>query len=169
MAERARVFGMRVCFYDTFATPRAGFDDCAFREFDDLLRESDVVSIHVDLNRETHHLIDARALSLMKPNAWVINTSRGPVINQKALAAALASKKMAGAVLDVLEDEPPDADDPILTLDNAIIFPHIGSATVETRAAMLDLAVANFTAVMSGQVPAACVNPEVLERAMRRR
>jgi phosphoglycerate dehydrogenase-like enzyme len=90
-------------------------------------------------------------------------------VDQPALTRALKSGRIAGAVLDVLEDEPPAADDPILTLPNAIIFPHIGSATVETRAAMLDLAVANFVAVMSGKTPPECVNPEVLERALQRR
>jgi len=104
----------------------------------------------VNLEDSTHHLLNARTLGLMKPAAWVINTSRGPVIDQPALTAALQRGTIGGAVLDVLEDEPPASDDPILTLPNAIIFPHIGSATVETRAAMLDLAVANFVAVMSG-------------------
>jgi lactate dehydrogenase-like 2-hydroxyacid dehydrogenase len=169
VAERARAFGMRIICYDLFDNPGPGWEDCAFRPLDDLLRECDVLSLHVNLTAQTHHLIDARALSLMKPTAWVINTSRGPVIDQKALTAALQSRQIAGAVLDVLEVEPPDPDDPILGLDNAIIFPHIGSATVETRAAMLDLAVRNFTAVMSGQIPPECVNPEVLERALQRR
>jgi phosphoglycerate dehydrogenase-like enzyme len=169
VAERARAFGMRVCFYDTFSTAGAGWDDCVYRSLDDLLRESDVVSLHVNLTEATFHIIDARALALMKPTAWVINTSRGPAIDQPALAEALAAKRIAGAVLDVLEVEPPAPDDPILALENAVIFPHIGSATEETRAAMLDLAVANFCAVMSGQAPPECVNPEVLDRALQRR
>jgi len=169
VAERARAFGMRIVCHDVFSDPGPGWQDCAMLPFDDLLRESDVLSLHVNLTPRTHHLIDARALGLMKPTAWIINTSRGPVIDQKALTAALQSGQVAGAVLDVLEDEPPAPDDPILTLPNAIIFPHIGSATVETRAAMLDLAVRNFTAVMSGQTPPECVNPEVLERALPRR
>jgi glyoxylate reductase len=105
----------------------------------------------------------------MKPTAWVVNTSRGPVIDQVALSDALKTKQIAGAVLDVLEVEPPAADDPILSLENAFILPHIGSATVETRAAMLELAANNFIAVMAGQTPPECVNPEVLERALQRR
>lgn len=169
VAERARVFGMRIVYYDTFVSPGPGFEDCQPRSLDDLLREADVVSLHVNLTAETHHILDTRALALMKPTAWVINTSRGPVIDQPALAAALAANRVGGAVLDVLEAEPPAADDPILRLPNAIIFPHIGSATVETRAAMLDLAVRNFVAVMSGQRPPECVNPEVLEHALQRR
>jgi len=169
VAERARPFGLRVIYFDEFPDAGSGWDDCSACLLDELLAQSDIVSLHVNLTKATHHIISARTLALMKPTAWVINTSRGPVIDQPALAHALANGTIAGAVLDVLEDEPPAPDDPILTLPNAIVFPHIGSATVETRAAMLDLAVANFVAVMSGQRPPECVNPEVLERALQRR
>ncbi|MGE3075092.1 MAG: 2-hydroxyacid dehydrogenase [Dehalococcoidia bacterium] len=169
VAERARVFGMKPIYYDTFTNPGAGWEDCPYRSLDDLFRESDVVSLHVNLTDETHHIVDAHALAMMKPTAWVVNTSRGPVIDQPALTNALKTNQIAGAVLDVLEAEPPEADDPILTLENAFTLPHIGSATVETRAAMLELAVANFIAVMSGNRPPECVNPEVLESALRRR
>lgn len=169
VAERARAFGMRVIYHDTFTDPGAGWDDCQYRTLDDLLRACDVLSLHVNLTNETHHLINARALGLMKASAWVINTSRGPVIDQNALTEALRTKQIAGAVLDVLEVEPPAADDLILAIENAVILPHIGSATVETRAAMLELAVANFVAAMGGQTPPECVNPEILERALTRR
>lgn len=169
VAERARAFGMKLAYHDTFTDPGPGWEDCPSRSFDDLLGESDVLSLHVNLDESTHHIINARALALMKPTAWVINTSRGPVIDQPALSRALQSGLIAGAVLDVLEVEPPTPDALILKLPNAIIFPHIGSATVETRAAMLDLAVANFVAVMSGKKPPECVNPEVLDRALQRR
>jgi glyoxylate reductase len=169
VAERARVFGMNIVYYDTFSNAGLGWESCLYRPLDDLLRESDVVSVHVNLTDETFHVIDERALNLMKPTAWIINTSRGPVIDQAALADALRSSQIAGAVLDVLEVEPPASDDPILALENAIIFPHIGSATVETRAAMLDLAVGNFVAVMSGKPPPECVNPQVLDSALQRK
>lgn len=169
VAERARVFGMKCIYYDTFSDPGAAWADCPYRPVDDLFRESDVVSLHVNLTDETHHIVNARTLGLMKPTAWVVNTSRGPVIDQVALTNALKARQIAGAVLDVLEVEPPAADDPILTLDNAFVLPHIGSATVETRAAMLELAANNFIAVMAGQTPPECVNPEVLERALQRR
>ena len=169
VVHRARAFDMRCIYYDTCDRPGENWEDCAYRPLDDLLRESDVISLHVNLTAETHHIIDTRTLALMKPSAWVINTSRGPTIDQVALAASLQSGQIAGAVLDVLEVEPPASDDPILTLPNAIIFPHIGSATVETRAAMLDLAVRNFVAVMSGHTPPECVNPQVLEHALKRR
>jgi len=169
VAQRARAFDMRTVYYDTFTDPGAEWADCGYRPLDDLLREADVLTLHVNLTAETHHLVDARALALMKPSAWIVNTSRGPVIDQGALTAALQGGTIAGAVLDVLEAEPPDPTDPILKLPNAIILPHIGSATIETREAMLDLAVRNFVAVMAGRRPPECVNPEVLETALRRR
>lgn len=169
VAERARPFGMRVVYHDTFEDPGSGWQDCQYRPLDDLLRECDVLSLHVNLTDETNHLINRRTLGLMKPTAWVVNTSRGPVIDQAALTVALSVGQIAGAVLDVLEVEPPAAEDPILSLGNAIILPHIGSATVETRAAMLELAVANFAAVMSGNAPPECVNPEILDRALTRK
>src|SRR5690606_29693685 len=117
VARRARAFGMRIICYDLFDDPGPGWEDCPFQPLDDLLRDCDVLSLHVNLTEQTYHLIDERALDLMKPTAWVINTSRGPVIDQKALTAALQNKRIAGAVLDVLEDEPPAADDPLLALD----------------------------------------------------
>ena len=168
-AERARALGMNCIYFDTFTDSGPGFEYCTFRPLDDIFRECDVLSLHVNLTMETHHIVNARTLRLMKPAAWVINTSRGPVIDQPALSRALQANQIAGAVLDVLEVEPPDPNDPILTLDNAVILPHIGSATVETREAMLELAVANFIAVVSGQPPPECVNSEVLERALQRR
>jgi phosphoglycerate dehydrogenase-like enzyme len=125
--------------------------------------------MHVNLTPETHHIIGARELALMKPTAWIVNTARGPVIDQVALTEALRSNRIAGAALDVLEVEPPDPADPITSLSNVIILPHVGSATVETRAAMLDLAVRNLRAVLAGALPPECVNPQSLERAMARR
>ncbi|MEO8540380.1 MAG: D-glycerate dehydrogenase [bacterium] len=169
VALRARAFGMNVAFYDTFASPGPGWEYCQPLGLHELLATSDVVSLHVNLTPETVDLIGADQIGLMKPSAWLLNTSRGPVIDQAALVRALQSNAIAGAVLDVLEVEPPPASDPILGLDNAILLPHIGSATVETRAAMLDLAVNNLCAVLNGERPPECVNPEVLERALKRR
>jgi glyoxylate reductase len=169
VAVRARTFGFRILFYDTFTDPGSDWRDCQYRSLEDLLAESDVVSVHVNLTEVTHHLIGAAALARMKRTAWLINTARGPVVDQPALTAALQSNTIAGAVLDVLEVEPPAKDDPILGLANAVILPHIGSATVETRAAMLDLSVRNLMAVLSGTPPPECVNPETLERALARR
>jgi glyoxylate reductase len=169
VARRARAFGMNIIHHDVLAAADPEYDYVGPHALDSLLANSDVVSLHVNLTPETHHLISSRELNLMKPTGWILNTARGPVIDQSALVQALRSKQIAGAVLDVLEVEPPAADDPILSLDNAILLPHIGSATVETRAAMLDLAVQNLKAVLSGQTPPSCVNPEALERAFQRR
>ncbi len=169
VAQRARAFGMEVVYHDTVETPQDGPDYCQPRKLDELLRESDIVSLHVNLTPETHHLLGARELALMKRSAWVVNTSRGPVIDQAALVRALRAGVIAGAALDVLETEPPMAKEPILSLPNVVLLPHVGSATVETRAAMLDLAVKNLLAVLAGQEPPACVNREALPRALERR
>jgi glyoxylate reductase len=165
-ANRAVAFGMRVIAHDVVPL---GPGDPERLPLDGLLRESDIVSIHVNLTPETTHLISTRELSLMKPTAWIVNTARGPVIDQVALTKALQDGVIAGAALDVLEVEPPDPADPLPSLANVIVLPHVGSATVETRAAMLDLAVRNLCAVLSGQRPPECVNPGSLERAMVRR
>jgi glyoxylate reductase len=103
----------------------------------------------------------------MKPTAWLVNTSRGGVVDQRALTAALREGRIAGAALDVLEQEPPDSGDPLLGLPNLIVLPHIGTATVETRQAMANLCVENLLAVLRGDPPPACVNPEVLSRRSR--
>jgi glyoxylate reductase len=168
VADRARAFGMRIVYHDLFRVAGSGYADCHYRDLDDLLRESDIVTLHVNLTPETRHLVGARELALMKPSASIVNTSRGPVIDQPALVAALREGRLAAAALDVLETEPPLADDPILSLPNVLLLPHVGSATVETRAAMLDLAVRNLEAVITGRRPPACVNPEALDRALRR-
>ena len=169
VAERARAFGLRFAFHDTFQSAGPGFEDCTWLPLGELLQAADFVSLHTNLTPETHHLIGNDELALMRPGAWLLNTARGPVIDQAALVEALNKGQIAGAVLDVLETEPPPPGDPILSLPNAILLPHIGSATVETRAAMLDLAVRNLAAVLSGQPPPECVNPGVLSHALQRR
>ncbi len=171
VARRMQALGMRIAWYDVFeGASTAVVDDppdAPYRPLDDLLRESDFVTIHTNLTADSHHLIGARELALMKPGAYIVNTARGPVIDQPALVAALESGQIAGAGLDVLEAEPPDPDDPIVRLPNAITFPHIGTATEETRRAMRELAVRNLVAVVSGETPPAIVNPEVLESSER--
>lgn len=169
VARRARGFDMRLLYHDVFIDPGGDDRDCHYRPLDDLLREADFVTIHTNLTPETRHLIGARELELMKPGAYLVNTARGPVVDQAALAAALREGRIAGAALDVLEVEPPPADDPILDAPNAVILPHVGSATVETRQAMLDMAIDNLLAVLRGDQPRACVNPEVLPTARKRR
>ena len=119
--------------------------------FEDGLRNADFVSVHVDLNDETRHLMGRTEFALMKPTSFFVNTSRGGVVDQEALARALAEGGIAGAGLDVLEEEPPRPDDPILSAPNCIIVPHIGSATTETRYAMAECAVDNLRKVLAGE------------------
>lgn len=156
VAERAEVFGMRVA-YATRAlnSGRGGPSGPPEREampLDRLLSTSDVVSLHVPLTPETRHMIDQPALARMKRSAYLINTARGPVVDEAALAWALKNRLIAGAALDVYEREPivhPD----LLTLENVILAPHLGSGTTETRTAMADLAARNVLAVLGGQPP----------------
>ncbi len=164
VTRRVVVFGMRTLWNDVFSELPAGAPESEYRDLDDLLRESDIVTLHTDLNPTSHHLIGERELGLMKPEACLINTSRGPIIDQPALTAALQNGSIAAAALDVLEKEPPDPDDPIVRLPNALTFPHIGTATHETRRLMRELSVRNLLAVLEGKDPESCVNPDVLGR-----
>ena len=164
VAVRARAFGMNVQFYDVFDTANPAVDFCSYCSLQELLRTSDVVSVHTNLAPETFHLLSTAEFEAMKPTALLVNTSRGAVVDQAALGNALRSGQIAGAALDVLEREPPDPGEPLLQLPNVLILPHVGSATFETRAAMLDLAVRNLLAALAGEPPPACVNPAVLAR-----
>jgi glyoxylate reductase len=126
----------------------------------ELLETADVVSLHVPLTTETRHLIDEDALALMKPTAFLVNTTRGPVVDEVALAVGLADGRIAGAALDVFEREP-EVTDELLSLDNVVLTPHIGSATLETREAMGMLCVEALRAVLlEGRLPTNAVNPE---------
>jgi glyoxylate reductase len=164
VATRGRGFGMRVLYTSRARKPEAearlGIE---WRSLDDLLRESDFVSLHVALTSETKGLIGARELGLMKAQAYLINTARGPVVDEGALVDALRRRQIAGAALDVATVEPVRPGNALLGLDNLVITPHIGSATVATRTKMADLAVENLIAFFEGRRPAHCVNPEVLE------
>jgi len=143
VAARAPAFGMRVACTSRQPSPQA-------MSLDRLLVTSDVVSLHVPLTNDTRHLIDKKALTRMKRSAYLINTSRGPVVDEAALAWALHEHLLAGAALDVYEKEPEVHAD-LLMLENALLVPHLGSATTETRTAMAGLAVDNVIAVLSGQ------------------
>ncbi len=157
VAKRAKAFDMRViCWNRT----RASGNDDIYLEMHDVLRESDFISVHVAYNKETHHLLGEREFALMKPGAFVINTSRGAVIDEAALVRALQNKRMAGAGLDVFEREPELAPG-LRELENVVLAPHLGSATIGTRTKMGMIAVDNLLAVCGGRRPPNCVNPEV--------
>jgi glyoxylate reductase len=153
-ARRARAFGMDIAYTGRRqADPALEAELGATRlELDGLLATADVVSIHCPLSEATRHLIDARRLGLMKPRAHLINTSRGPVVDEAALAEALAAGTIAGAGLDVFEHEPV-IEPALYQLENVVLIPHLGSATIETRTAMGVLAAQNAIAVLAGKPP----------------
>jgi glyoxylate reductase len=146
VAARAAAFGMRIA---VSSRTRVDWPDAEWMTFDRLLATSDVVSLHVPLTPETRQLIDQRALARMKRTAYLVNTTRGPVVDEAALAWALRERLIAGAALDVFEREPEVHAD-LLPLENVVLAPHLGSATRETRLAMADLAVRNVIAVLTG-------------------
>jgi glyoxylate reductase len=160
VARRARAFGMRVIYWNRSALSEPS-ESATRMSFEEVLRESDFVSLHVAYNSETHHLLDEPQFALMKPTAFVINTTRGAVINEGALVRALQTKQIAGAALDVFEREPQLA--PGLSgLENVVLAPHLGSATIGTRTKMGMIAVDNLLAVCEGRRPPNCVNPEAI-------
>lgn len=162
VAARARGFSMRVLCHSRSRDPQAERElGVAFRNLPGLLGESDVVTVHVPLNPETRHLFSASAFRAMKPTAVFVNTSRGPIVDEAALADALASGEIAAAGLDVYEREP-EVHPGLLKVENVVLAPHLGSATVETRTAMGMLAAENLVAVLEGRRPNALVNPEAL-------
>jgi glyoxylate reductase len=154
VAQRARAFGMRLAYTGRNRASAEVESALAarFLPLEELLGEADVVSLHCPLTERTRHLIDDRALGLMKPPAILVNTSRGPVVDEKALARALHSGQIAGAALDVFEHEP-EVEPDLLDLDNVVLIPHLGSATVETRTAMAELAARNVAGVLGGTGP----------------
>lgn len=149
VAEKAPAFGVRVAYH---TVPEADLPGAESMSLDRLLNTSDVVSIHVPLLPETRHLIDRKALARMKRSAYLVNTARGPVIDEDALAWALKERLIAGAALDVYEHEPAIHPD-LLPLENVLLVPHLGSGTTETRTAMAELAANNVMAVLSGRPP----------------
>jgi glyoxylate reductase len=146
VAAKAPAFGMSVAYTSRTAT----LDGATALPLDRLLATSDVVSLHVPLTPATTHLIDQKALTKMRRSAYLVNTARGPVVDEGALAWALRERVIAGAALDVYEQEPVVHPD-LLGLDNVLLIPHLASATTETRTAMADLAVSNALAVLEGR------------------
>jgi glyoxylate reductase len=165
VAKRARGFDMKVLYYDVIRPPPEREKELGveFAPLDRLLKESDFVTLHVPLTKETYHMISERELKLMKSTAFLINTSRGAVIDEKALVKALKEGWIAGAALDVFEKEPIDLDNPLLELENVVLVPHIGSASTETRSKMAEMAAKNLIAVLKGEEPPFLVNPEVMK------
>jgi glyoxylate reductase len=152
VAERARAFGMEIAYHSRRPSPAAAGLAAERLPLADLLASADVLSLHCPLTPETHHLVDAEALAAMKPTAVLVNAARGPIVDEAALARALAGGGIAAAGLDVFEREP--AVEPgLLRLDNVVLTPHLGSATVETRTAMAELAARNAISVLGGQGP----------------
>ncbi|ANS79891.1 D-3-phosphoglycerate dehydrogenase [Serinicoccus hydrothermalis] len=153
-ARRARAFGMNVIYSSRSQAPRdLELELGAHRvDLDTLLAESDVLSLHCPYSPATHHLLGSEEFAAMKPSAYVVNTARGPVIDEAALVEALQSGQIAGAGLDVFEDEP-EVHPGLLECENAVLVPHLGSATIETRTAMATLAADNAVAVLAGEEP----------------
>jgi lactate dehydrogenase-like 2-hydroxyacid dehydrogenase len=162
VARRARGFSMRVLYHDIVrAAPALEREFGAqFVERETLLREADFLTLHVPLSPETHHLIGAREFAMLKPTAFLINAARGKCVDEAALVEALESKRLAGAGLDVFEQEP-HVHPALLSLPNVVLAPHVGSATAQTRLAMAMLAAENLLAALEGRRPPNLVNPEI--------
>lgn len=161
MARRAMGFDMRVIYYDPREKNAYPDSNATQVDFETLLEESDFISLHTPLTPDTRHLIDAEAFSKMKPNAVLVNTSRGPVVDLEALYDALKSERIFAAGLDVTEPEPLPMDSPLLTLDNLVIAPHIASAGKVTREKMSWMAAKNLLSGLQGHPLPNCVNPQV--------
>jgi len=158
VALRARALGMRVLGWNRTPRPTPEVESVPLPE---LLERSDFVSVHVALAEDTRGLLDAAALARMRPGAVLVNVARGGIVDEAALAAALASGRLAAAALDVFESEPLPAASPLLAAPNLVLTPHIGSASVRTRTRMADLAVDNLLAALRGEPMPHCANPEV--------
>ena len=164
VARRATGFDMKVLYHDKYPADPDTERSLNARSvsMDELLAQSDYVTLHTDYNPETHHLIGAPELAKMKPTAYLINTSRGAIVDEAALVDALKSGTIAGAGLDVFEREP-RINPGLLELENAILAPHIASASLETRTAMALMAAENVVAALKGQRPPNVVNPEIYD------
>jgi D-3-phosphoglycerate dehydrogenase/(S)-sulfolactate dehydrogenase len=165
VAQRARAFKMRILAYDLVQDrPFAEAAGVAYVPLADLLRQSDFVSIHCFLNDFTRHLINAERLALMKPTAYLVNTARGGLVDTEALCRALQEKRLAGAGLDVVEEEPLPADSALRAFDNVYLTPHAAGSTADARERSGTTAAENLIRALRGERPEGIVNPEVLKR-----
>ncbi|WP_455280630.1 2-hydroxyacid dehydrogenase [[Eubacterium] cellulosolvens] len=165
VAERAKGFKMKLIYYDVIRAPKEKEENLGIEyvPLEKLLKESDFISVHVPLTPETQNLISHNEFKMMKPTAHLINTSRGPVVDEDALISALRNRTIAGAGLDVFEKEPIDLDNPLMEIDNVTIAPHIASATRESRHGMARMATENLLDVFKGLQPPQLVNPDVMK------
>ncbi len=167
--KRSKGFDMRILAYDPFQKERIErTEGIGYRELPDLLRESDFITLHTSLSEKTRHLIGEKELSLMKSTAYLINTSRGPIIDERALVKALQEKKIAGAGLDVYENEPDLAPGP-MECENVVLLPHLGSTSRETRDKMATVAATNALSLLKKEKAPNTVNPEVYDTDVYRR
>lgn len=164
VAKRARGFNMKILYHNRSRNQQLESElGARYAELDDLLAQSDFVSIHSSLNSASHHMIDRNRLGLMKKTAFLVNTARGQIVNEADLARALRGRQIAGADLDVFEEEPLPRKSPLLKMKNVVLLPHIGSATYQTRSKMAEVAAKNLLDVLTGKEPDPrfLVNPEV--------
>lgn len=162
VARRALGFNMSIVYHGRQTQPELDALGARHTSLDELLQTSDFVSLHVPLTDQTHHLINEQALNRMKRDAYLINTSRGPVIDEQALVHALKSRRIAGAGLDVYEKEPLMAEE-LATCSNTVLLPHLGSATRATRAAMAEMAARNICALWEGRTPPNLINQSLVK------
>jgi D-3-phosphoglycerate dehydrogenase / 2-oxoglutarate reductase len=165
VAKKAIPFGFKILAYDPYVKPNTFVDfPVEFVSLEELLKRSDVISLHTPLTSETRHMIGEAQFQMMKPTAFFINTARGPVVDQQALTKALKEKRIAGAGLDVLEKEPPDPNDPILDFDNVVLTPHYASYSEEAYQEVREKAARQIVQALRGEVPTCLVNREVLRK-----
>lgn len=160
VARRAAGFGMQVVAYNRSEASAPGVD---LLPLEDVLAKSDFITVHVALADDTRNLISAQRIALIKPGAVLVNTARGGIVDEVALAEALMDGRLSAAGIDVFSEEPITRSSPLLNLPNVVLTPHIGSASVQTRIRMADLAVANAIAALAGQTMPCCVNPQVYD------
>lgn len=164
IAKRAKGFDMNVLYYDVIRRPDFEKEyNIKFTEIDTIFKTADFITINTPLTKETHHLVDEKKLKTMKKTAYIVNNARGPIVDEKALYKALKEGWIAGAALDVFEQEPTPLDNPLLKLDNVVVAPHISSASYETRSKMAEMVAENLISFFEGKIPPNLVNPEVVK------